>query len=94
MDTFVVVLLEGGCLRRSVSICNSNSAKMDLVVTDRDKGPVPFGNVSICNIWSRYCRLDVTDLDKLVGRAELPRPSSGKRKGRFLGMSQKSTLVP
>ncbi len=34
MDTFVVVLLEGGYLRRFVSICNSNSAKMDLVVTD------------------------------------------------------------
>ena len=34
MDTFVVVLLEGGCLRRFVSIYNSNSEKLDLVVTD------------------------------------------------------------
>lgn len=59
-------VLWSGRLRRFVSICNSNSAKLDL---------------------------DVTDLDKLVGRAELPRPSSGKRKGRFLGMSQKSTFV-
>lgn len=87
-------VLWSGRLRRFVSICNSNSAKLDLVVTDRDKELVPFGNVSICNIWSRYCRLDVTDLDKLVGRAELPTQAAAKRKGRFLGMSQKSTLVP
>ena len=65
MDTFVG-FDEEWCSRRFVSICNSNSAKMGLAVTDLDKGPASSENVSICNIWSQYCRLDVTDLDKLV----------------------------
>ena len=34
MDTFVVVLTKNGCSRQFVSICNSNSAKSDLDVTD------------------------------------------------------------
>ena len=34
MDTFVVVLTKSRCSRRFVSICNINSAKMGLAVTD------------------------------------------------------------